>query len=63
MAVKRPIIHIKDGVWYKSEDSYTHICCDCNLAHRKETKLENGMLYERWIRDERTTRRLRAKSK
>lgn len=44
-----------DGNWYLIEDYYTHVCCDCGLAHRVWYKLENGRVFMRWDRDPKET--------
>lgn len=59
--MSKRIVQIWDGEWMRAEDSYTHFCCDCYLAHKKELKLENGVLYERWITLKAETKRERKK--
>lgn len=51
--------HLRDGEWVKSGDYTHHECCDCGLVHKYEYKLVDGVLYERWIRDPRETRKAR----
>lgn len=57
-------IQIYDGRWYKLAD-YFHECCDCGLVHGVEFKLIDGVMFMRWTksaRETRKSRRLRAKA-
>lgn len=52
---KKKYQQLYDGVWYRIDDNYTHVCCDCGLAHDVKYKLENGVLFVCWDIDEKET--------
>ena len=56
-------IELEDGKWYRLGHFEFHECCDCALVHRVETKLERGVLWTRWIRDEDQTKQARKEAK
>ena len=51
------------GVWTKADAPYYHVCCECQLTHPVEMKLEDGQLYMRWIHDPKETAKERRKKK
>lgn len=61
---KKPI-QVVDGKWYAiasalgGEPALTEECCHCGLVHRIEYKVANGRIWQRWIIDDKATRRAR----
>jgi hypothetical protein len=57
-----PAIQIEDGVWYKiafGKAPFIEECCDCGLTHVTHFKVEDGIFWVRYDRDERRTKRAR----
>jgi len=36
------------GHWVLADAPYYHICCECQLAHYVDLKIEDGKLYMKW---------------
>ena len=54
---------MEDGKWYRLGHFEYHGCCDCGLVHKVEVKLERGVLWTRWVRDDAQTRQARKDAK
>ena len=55
-------VQLVDGTWYRianGKPPYLHECCDCSLVHRVAYKMENGVIFEQWTRDEAETKAAR----
>lgn len=55
-------VQLIDGVWYRLANGrppYHHECCDCGLVHKVAYKVENGLVWEQWTRDEKQTKAAR----
>ena len=52
-------IQIIESQWYSLGHYDKTECCDCGLVHREEFKLEEGRIWWRTRRDERSTRAAR----
>jgi len=58
-----PVVSVEDGVWYKiafGKEPFIEECCDCGLVHVTHFKVENGIFWVRYDRDDRRTKRARA---
>ena len=55
-------VQLWDGKWYRCGEAYIHLCCDCGLAHSVTFKMDKGVLYYQWNRDEPATELERRKS-
>lgn len=49
--------HIKPeaGEWYRLRRHQDHVCCDCGLWHKVETRMRAGKLWQRAWRSEAQT--------
>jgi hypothetical protein len=50
---------IKSGQFIETGVRYRMACCDCGLVHELEFKIENGKVYMRAFRNNRSTSALR----
>lgn len=48
-------VELVDGKWYHFTKTDYLICCDCNLVHKMKFKVENGKIFIKLWRDERST--------
>lgn len=53
--------HLTDGEWVPIGAFRHHVCCGCGMEHRVETRIDSGVMQERWIttKDHRQSRRSR----
>ncbi len=60
---KHNAVQVTDGSWYALGFKFTHEdCCDCQLSHRVDYKLESGRIFVRYRVDHRRTRANRKKA-
>lgn len=52
-------VHEGDWIYLPRRKPWVLACCDCNLVHSVERKIEKGRLYVRLHRDEAETSALR----
>lgn len=41
---------VVDGEWLPIGGFRFHVCCDCGLEHKVETRIHDGVMQERWTR-------------
>lgn len=59
MTTRLKTIQVYEHKWYRLGNVPLHECCGCGLVHRIEYRLERGMIFERWLVDDRETSKAR----
>jgi len=48
---KRRTIRLRDDQWHPWSKIDTHICCDCNMKHTVEIKVDKrGVVWMKWTK-------------
>jgi hypothetical protein len=57
------VYELSDGEWVPIGAFRHHICCGCGMEHKVETRINAGVMQERWTttKDPRQSRRPRKK--
>lgn len=44
----RDTYELTDGEWVPIGAFRHHVCCGCGMEHRVETRIDSGVMQERW---------------